>query len=149
MYKNTTKCNKTQSKWCVNKHGASKIIDTFETYHPAAYFWFPLTPLSLTHLVSLFPIILHRESTLPSSLEGCRHTKHYGRLFSSSQEAIRIVDHSISLPLPRYPSSSTSPSPETTGAPSPSTPKPPAARSTMSGDLTETLGEGSDPGRQI
>jgi hypothetical protein len=33
MHKNTTKCNKTQSKWCVNKHGASKIIDTFETYH--------------------------------------------------------------------------------------------------------------------
>jgi hypothetical protein len=32
MYKNATKCNKTQSKWCINKHGASKIIDTFETY---------------------------------------------------------------------------------------------------------------------
>jgi hypothetical protein len=30
--KNATKCNKTQSKWCINKHGASKIIDTFETY---------------------------------------------------------------------------------------------------------------------
>jgi hypothetical protein len=27
------KCNKTQSKWCINKHGATKIIDTFETYH--------------------------------------------------------------------------------------------------------------------
>jgi hypothetical protein len=26
------KCNRTQSKWCINKHGASKIIDTFETY---------------------------------------------------------------------------------------------------------------------
>jgi hypothetical protein len=26
------KCNKTQGKWCKNKHGASKIIDTFETY---------------------------------------------------------------------------------------------------------------------
>jgi hypothetical protein len=26
------KCNKTLSKWCKNKHGASKIIDTFETY---------------------------------------------------------------------------------------------------------------------
>jgi hypothetical protein len=26
------KCNETQSKWCKNKHGASKIIDTFETY---------------------------------------------------------------------------------------------------------------------
>jgi hypothetical protein len=32
MYKNATKCNKTQSKWCINKHGASKIIDTFEMY---------------------------------------------------------------------------------------------------------------------
>jgi hypothetical protein len=33
MHKNATKCNKTQSKWCINKHGASKIIDTFGTYH--------------------------------------------------------------------------------------------------------------------
>jgi hypothetical protein len=36
MHKNATKSNKTLSKWCKNKHGASKIIDTFETYqyHP-------------------------------------------------------------------------------------------------------------------
>jgi hypothetical protein len=32
MHRNATKCNKTQSKWCINKHGASKIIDMFETY---------------------------------------------------------------------------------------------------------------------
>jgi hypothetical protein len=32
MHKNATKFNKTQSKWCINKHEASKIIDTFETY---------------------------------------------------------------------------------------------------------------------
>jgi hypothetical protein len=32
MHKNAMKCNKTQSKWYKNKHGASKIIDTFETY---------------------------------------------------------------------------------------------------------------------
>jgi hypothetical protein len=32
MHKNATKCNKTQSKWCINKHGAPKIIDMFETY---------------------------------------------------------------------------------------------------------------------
>jgi hypothetical protein len=32
MHKNATKCNKTLRKWCKNKHGASKIIDTFETY---------------------------------------------------------------------------------------------------------------------
>jgi hypothetical protein len=33
MYKSATKCNETICKWCKNKHGASKIIDTFETYH--------------------------------------------------------------------------------------------------------------------
>jgi hypothetical protein len=33
MHKNATKCNETLGKWCKNKHGASKIIDTFETYH--------------------------------------------------------------------------------------------------------------------
>jgi hypothetical protein len=33
MRKNAMKCNKTQSKWCINKHGSSKIIDTFETYY--------------------------------------------------------------------------------------------------------------------
>jgi hypothetical protein len=33
MHKNATKCNETLSKWCKNKHGASKIIDTFGTYH--------------------------------------------------------------------------------------------------------------------
>jgi hypothetical protein len=35
MYKNATKCNETLSKWCKNKHGASKIMDTLETYHMA------------------------------------------------------------------------------------------------------------------
>jgi hypothetical protein len=38
MHKNATKCNKTQSKWCINKHGASKIIDTFETYQTSRLF---------------------------------------------------------------------------------------------------------------
>jgi hypothetical protein len=32
MHKNATKCNKTLSKWCKDKHGASKIIDKFGTY---------------------------------------------------------------------------------------------------------------------
>jgi hypothetical protein len=26
------KCNETLDKWCKNKHGASKIMDTLETY---------------------------------------------------------------------------------------------------------------------
>jgi hypothetical protein len=32
MHKSATKCNETVGKWCKNKHGASKIIDTLETY---------------------------------------------------------------------------------------------------------------------
>jgi hypothetical protein len=35
MHKSATKCNETLGKWCKNKHGASKIIDTFETYQPS------------------------------------------------------------------------------------------------------------------
>jgi hypothetical protein len=38
MHKNATKYNETLSKWCKNKHGASKIIDTFETYQPSTLF---------------------------------------------------------------------------------------------------------------
>jgi hypothetical protein len=36
MYKSATKCNETIGKWCKNKHGASKIIDTLETYQRAS-----------------------------------------------------------------------------------------------------------------
>jgi hypothetical protein len=32
MHKSAMKCNETLGKWCKNKHGASKIIDTLETY---------------------------------------------------------------------------------------------------------------------
>jgi hypothetical protein len=32
MHKNGTKFNETLNKWCKNKHGASKIMDTLETY---------------------------------------------------------------------------------------------------------------------
>jgi hypothetical protein len=36
MHKSATKCNETVGKWCKNKHGASKIIDTLETYHTSS-----------------------------------------------------------------------------------------------------------------
>jgi hypothetical protein len=36
MHKSATKCNETLGKWCKNKHGASKIIDTLEMYHQAS-----------------------------------------------------------------------------------------------------------------
>jgi hypothetical protein len=35
MHKSATKCNETLGKWCKNKHGTSKIIDTLETYQEA------------------------------------------------------------------------------------------------------------------
>jgi hypothetical protein len=47
MHKSATKCNETIDKWCKNKHGASKIIDTLETYQPPPY--------SLTVLAGAFP----------------------------------------------------------------------------------------------
>jgi hypothetical protein len=37
MHKSATKCNETVDKWCKNKHGASKIIDTLETYQLTAF----------------------------------------------------------------------------------------------------------------
>jgi hypothetical protein len=46
MHKSATKCNETICKWCKNKHGASKIIDTFETYQ-APVAWGLATPLHL------------------------------------------------------------------------------------------------------
>jgi hypothetical protein len=33
MHKSAIKCNEALGKWCKNKHGASKIMDTLETYH--------------------------------------------------------------------------------------------------------------------
>jgi transposase InsO family protein len=38
MHKSATKCNETIGKWCKNKHGAPKIIDTLETYQGPAPF---------------------------------------------------------------------------------------------------------------
>jgi hypothetical protein len=54
MDKNTTKCNKTLSKWCKNKHEASKIIDTFETYQYA----YALTNLLSVIMISVKPYSL-------------------------------------------------------------------------------------------
>jgi hypothetical protein len=59
MHKNATKCNETLSKWCENKNGASKIIDTFETYHRSHHrkletvtlsFLFPTTAATSTSI---------------------------------------------------------------------------------------------------
>jgi hypothetical protein len=51
MHKNAMKCNETLSKWCKNKHGASKIIDTLETYHRSSDVAVPVVaPLLKSHI---------------------------------------------------------------------------------------------------
>jgi hypothetical protein len=62
MYKNATKCNETIGKWCKNKHGASKIIDTFETYHSSPIIS-PNDPLALfaMHLEAILYNTEHKE----------------------------------------------------------------------------------------
>jgi hypothetical protein len=47
MHKSATKCNETIGKWGKNKHGASKIIDTFETYQAPASSPEQIEPLGL------------------------------------------------------------------------------------------------------
>jgi hypothetical protein len=72
MHKNATKCNKTQSKWCVNKHGASKIIDTFETYQgPQCNFYYVWAALYFLWTYGIDLDLSHTKifsSLLPSSL---------------------------------------------------------------------------------
>jgi hypothetical protein len=53
MYKNATKCNETIGKWCKTKHGASKMIDTFETYQSPLALWQHRIQSSIPHLVRL------------------------------------------------------------------------------------------------
>jgi hypothetical protein len=62
MHKNATKCNETLSKWCKNKHGASKNIDTFETYHL---------------LREKLAAVLIKPSSWGSQLDGALHHHHH------------------------------------------------------------------------
>jgi hypothetical protein len=58
MHKSAMKCNETQGKWCKNKHGASKIIDTFETYQAPLLHWQKSGHLS-THYIFIASYTMH------------------------------------------------------------------------------------------
>jgi hypothetical protein len=53
MHKSATKCNETLDKWCKNKHRASKIIDTLETYQLLS-----IIPCALVNVMLLVPILI-------------------------------------------------------------------------------------------
>jgi hypothetical protein len=53
MHKSATKCNETLGKWCKNKHGASKIIDTLETYQCTNYGLRPKSHLAMQVFVNI------------------------------------------------------------------------------------------------
>jgi hypothetical protein len=97
MHKNATKCNETIGKWYKNKHGASKIIDTFETYQrpaPSTLFlggW-PTTTVQLyagTAKVGLLPVGGSMDGTQSSTL-----------IFLLSTETCQ-ADVDVVLPLTR------------------------------------------------
>jgi hypothetical protein len=65
MHKSATKCNEIVGKWCKNKHRASKIIDTLETYHlvlPLTSTPYPIFPFPITSATNAHP------SSVPTSL---------------------------------------------------------------------------------
>jgi ribonuclease HI len=86
MHKNATKCNKTQNKWCINKHGASKIIDTFETYQGD----------KLKYVLRMsFPQAFNNEAEYEALLHGMKMAKACGatrlKIFGDSNLVIQQV----------------------------------------------------------
>jgi hypothetical protein len=81
MHKNAMKCNKTLSKWCKNKHGASKIIDTLETYQKGLD---KIISVFLCNL-SKFSILLANSAKLHHYL-GCTRRRIHSFLYISPCE---------------------------------------------------------------
>jgi hypothetical protein len=70
MHKSATKCNETIGKWCKNKHGASKIIDTFVTYQLASASAFSaFFALANADLVEFSAVVLAAAATSQAFLE--------------------------------------------------------------------------------
>jgi hypothetical protein len=94
MHKSATKCNETIGKWCKNKHGASKIIDTFETYHPPPVLVTPkekeplLLYITATHQVVSTVLVVER------SEEGKAH---------GVQRLVYFISEILSPTKQRYP----------------------------------------------
>jgi transposase InsO family protein len=85
LHKNATKCNKTQGKWCKNKHGASKIIDTFETYQEVA----PVTTQDSTAAINFIKSIVFRFG-VPHNIMADNGTNFTSKEFKNYYESLGI-----------------------------------------------------------
>jgi hypothetical protein len=91
MHKNATKCNETIGKWCKNKLGASKIIDTFETYQRSIFRLRPSVSLANKPelggaVVSVHPEAQYLEFSMSASVQGWRTKWFYIKDRKASSE---------------------------------------------------------------
>jgi hypothetical protein len=101
MHKSATKCNETLSKWCKNKHGASKIIDMFWMYQNIA------SKLSF-HDLAFIAAALRRDRTYHLSAliafhldANCEKGEICGGIIASRLLALHgVVPHILDLQFP-------------------------------------------------
>jgi hypothetical protein len=74
MHKSATKYNKTLGKWCKNKHGASKIMDTLETYHRTTSILSSMDLTGQTNRTKVPNPSAHNRETPESSVKDARIT---------------------------------------------------------------------------
>jgi hypothetical protein len=95
MHKNATKCNETLDKWCKDKHVASKIMDTLETYQLAPTilvkysqndYHKPIGPS-----IHMFPLICRKE------------VEPHVNLVGSSVDNLQKVWNNILSAIPNFP----------------------------------------------
>jgi hypothetical protein len=84
------KCNETVGKWYKNKHGASKIIDTLETYQPHDD---TLEQTADSQEKAADDAAPEADLTKPSSPPGKKMTEHEFVLVSSSGEPFGPKNH--------------------------------------------------------
>jgi hypothetical protein len=124
MHKNATKCNKTLSKWCKNKHGASKIYNTYKVDPHYSHLIFASLTCNVSTSADSFPapVFVWRDFLLQRLMPVRYHllTHHCKRMEKNGHALIGEAGlrpstslssptnsvHKFSIFLPRYPSPS-------------------------------------------
>jgi hypothetical protein len=110
MHKSATKCNETLGKWCKNKHRASKIMDTLETYQCSrAYALFTLHTLlnaiiccSQLNTYGVFRLIRHKWIISHRCSWMAVYVSCYNAHSKSHSDPLIICTLSLFYQLPNY-----------------------------------------------